>query len=70
MLENTNYNVPPYYFYDLQGHVYTDLSVKDRVSLSFYNGLDDLNFDSLLMCDGDPIVTGGKKAIEQFFDKN
>lgn len=45
VLENTNYNVPPYYFYDLQGHVYTDLSVKDRVSLSFYNGLDDLNFD-------------------------
>ena len=32
--------------------------------------LDDLNFDSLLMGDGDPIVTGGKKAIEQFFDKN
>jgi len=32
--------------------------------------LDDLNFDSLLMGDGDPIVTGGKKAIERFFDKN
>ena len=32
--------------------------------------LDDLNFDSLLMGDGDPIVTGCKKAIERFFDKN
>ena len=32
--------------------------------------LDDLNFDSLLMGDGDPILTGGKKAIERFFDKN
>ena len=32
--------------------------------------LDLLNFDSLLMGDGDPIVTGDKKAIERFFDKN
>ena len=32
--------------------------------------LDLLNFDSLLMGDGDPILTGGKKAIERFFDKN
>ena len=32
--------------------------------------LDDLNFDSLLMGDGEPIVTGGKKAIEKFFDRN
>jgi len=32
--------------------------------------LDDLNFDSLLLGDGDPIPTGGKKAIERFLDKN
>ena len=32
--------------------------------------LDDLKFDSLLMGDGDPILTGCKKAIERFFDKN
>ena len=32
--------------------------------------LDDLKFDSLLMVDGDPILTGCKKAIERFFDKN
>ncbi|MEC9007426.1 MAG: TonB-dependent receptor, partial [Candidatus Neomarinimicrobiota bacterium] len=25
----------PYYFYDLQGHVFTDLNEKDRISLSF-----------------------------------
>ena len=32
--------------------------------------LDNLNFDSLLLGDGDPILTGGKKAIERFLDKN
>jgi len=32
--------------------------------------LDLLNFDSLLMGDGDPIVTGGKKAIVRFLDQN
>ena len=32
--------------------------------------VDDLNFDSLLMGDGDPIVTGGKKAIVRFLDQN
>ena len=26
----------PYYFYDLQGHIFTDLNEKDRISLSFY----------------------------------
>ena len=31
--------------------------------------LDDLNFDSLLLGDGDPIPTGGKNAIERFLDK-
>ena len=38
--------IPPYYFYDLQSHVYSDLTPKDRISLSFYNGVDDLLFDT------------------------
>ena len=37
----------PYYFYDLQGHVFTDLNEKDRISLSFYRGVDDLQFQDL-----------------------
>jgi len=32
--------------------------------------LDALNFDSVLMGDGEPILTGGKKAIVRFFDQN
>ena len=32
--------------------------------------LDNLNFDSLLLGDGDPIPTDGQKAIERFLDKN
>ncbi len=46
ILKYTPYYVP-YYFYDLQGHVFSDLTTKDRVSLSFYAGLDDLLFDDL-----------------------
>ena len=42
----TNANIP-YYFYDLQGHVFSDISPKDRLSLSFYGGLDDFFFDDL-----------------------
>lgn len=42
-----NPNVPPYYFYDFQGHVFSDLSPKDRMSLSFYSGLDDFSFGDL-----------------------
>ena len=38
--------IPPYYFYDIQSHIYTDLTSKDRFSLSFYNGVDDLLFDT------------------------
>lgn len=38
--------IPPYYFYDIQSHIYSDLSSKDRLSLSFYNGVDDLLFDT------------------------
>ena len=39
-----NPNIPPYYFYDIQSHVYSDITAKDRLSLSFYNGIDDLLF--------------------------
>ncbi len=39
-----NPNIPPYYFYDIQSHVYSDITPKDRLSLSFYNGIDDLFF--------------------------
>ena len=38
--------IPPYYFYDIQSHIYTDLTSKDRLSLSFCNGVDDLLFDT------------------------
>ena len=47
ILKNTSLNVPPYYFYDLQSHVFSDLTPKDRLSFSFYRGLDDLVFDDL-----------------------
>ena len=36
--------IPPYYFYDMQGHAFTDLTYKDRISISFYNGLDDFEY--------------------------
>ena len=39
-----NQNIPPYYFYDIQSHVYSDITPKDRLSVSFYNGIDDLLF--------------------------
>jgi len=39
-----NPNIPPYYFYDIQSHVYSDITPKDRLSVSFYNGIDDLLF--------------------------
>lgn len=32
----------PYYFYDLQGHVFQDLSPQDRLSVSWYAGQDNL----------------------------
>ena len=47
VLENTDLSVPPYYFYDLQGHIFTDLSAKDRLSYSFYKGLDDFSYDDI-----------------------
>ena len=39
--------VPPYYFYDIQGHAFTDLTYKDRISVSFYNGLDDFEYGAI-----------------------
>ena len=39
-----NPNIPPYYFYDIQSHLYSDITPKDRISVSFYNGIDDLLF--------------------------
>ena len=38
---------PPYYFYDVQGHIFTDLTYKDRLSISFYNGIDDFEYGDL-----------------------
>ncbi len=34
----------PYYFYDVQGHVFQDITEKDRLSLSWYSGRDDLSW--------------------------
>ena len=39
-------NIPPYYFYDIQSHVFSDITSKDRVSLSYYSGIDDIIFDT------------------------
>ena len=35
----------PYYFYDLQGHIYQDFNNNHRLSLSWYSGEDNLNWD-------------------------
>ncbi len=35
----------PYFFYDLQGHLYYDINRKNRISLSFYQGEDNLKWD-------------------------
>jgi len=44
--EETAENIPPYYFYDIQSHIFSDLTSKDRVSLSYYSGIDDIIFDT------------------------
>ena len=44
--DNINVNIPPYYFYDIQSHVFADITSKDRISLSYYSGVDDLLFDT------------------------
>ncbi|MBL7013692.1 MAG: TonB-dependent receptor [Candidatus Marinimicrobia bacterium] len=35
----------PYYFWDLQGHIFQDITSQDRVSISWYAGTDDLYWD-------------------------
>jgi len=37
----------PYYFYDVQGHVFQDITDNDRLSVSWYLGRDDLRFSDL-----------------------
>ena len=44
--EGTASRIPPYYFYDIQSHIFSDITPQDRVSISFYNGIDDLIFDT------------------------
>lgn len=39
----------PYYFYDVQGHVFQDLSPRDRVSFSMYLGRDALDWEDLTL---------------------
>lgn len=42
----------PYYFYDLQGHVFQDVTDRDRVSFSWYVGRDDLAFEDFNLAAG------------------
>ncbi len=35
----------PYFFYDLQGHIFQDISEGERISLSWYSGMDNLEWD-------------------------
>jgi len=44
--DNIAANIPPYYFYDIQSHVFSDITSKDRLSLSYYTGIDDIFFDT------------------------
>jgi len=44
--DNINANIPPYYFYDIQSHVFSDITSKDRISFSYYSGIDDILFDT------------------------
>ena len=44
--DNITANIPPYYFYDIQSHVFSDITSKDRISLSYYSGIDDLLFET------------------------
>lgn len=44
--DNISSNIPPYYFYDIQSHIFSDLTSKDRISFSFYTGIDDIIFDT------------------------
>ena len=42
----------PYYFYDLQGHVFQDFTDRDRLSFSWYVGRDDLALEDLNLTAG------------------
>ena len=44
--DNITKNIPPYYFYDIQSHIFSDITSKDRISLSYYSGIDDLLFET------------------------
>jgi len=44
--DNIADNIPPYYFYDIQSHIFSDISSKDRISLSYYSGIDNIIFDT------------------------
>jgi hypothetical protein len=44
--DNIADNIPPYYFYDIQSHIFSDISAKDRISLSYYSGIDNIIFDT------------------------
>ncbi|MEC9456600.1 MAG: TonB-dependent receptor, partial [Candidatus Neomarinimicrobiota bacterium] len=44
--DNIADNIPPYYFYDIQSHIFSDISDKDRISLSYYSGIDNIIFDT------------------------
>ena len=46
VLPNIADNIPPYYFYDIQSHIFSDISAKDRISLSYYSGIDNIIFDT------------------------
>ena len=39
----------PYYFYDLQGNIYQDLTPNDRLSFSLYSGNDKLDWEDAMM---------------------
>ncbi|MFQ6615166.1 MAG: carboxypeptidase-like regulatory domain-containing protein [Fidelibacterota bacterium] len=42
----------PYYFYDVQGHVFQDFTERDRLSLSWYVGRDDLTLEDVNLTAG------------------
>ena len=46
VLPNIADNIPPYYFYDIQSHIFSDISAKDRISLSYYSGIDNIIYDT------------------------
>jgi len=39
----------PYYFYDVQGHIFQDITKNDRISLSWYAGRDDLFWEDFML---------------------